>query len=169
MFLHQKRKNNFLCIDPGISGSGFAAFLEEHIFPVYVRNIYPLCDLKADYKIKANSVVSQLKDEIKRVQRLTKSGFNIVYIERPQSFHDTHRGMTAIRSDSLVKLSYFFGRISELFTEQGFKVNDVAIPKWKGSMKKAQVSSRVKNITGTEYKDHIIDSVGIGLWVKGKF
>ena len=157
-------KDVFLCCDPGSGGTGFALFSKQKLFPLNTHVVSPPQNIK-QWATAKRLVLLGVEDYL---EDLRDRGCQQLYIEKPQ-FMDTHVGITAARSDNLLKLIVIYSCIGLLAERLGYVVKDVKIPTWKGQLDKRKVSFRLEKILGATLPDHIADAVGIGLFLKGKF
>ena len=151
----------YLTIDPGITGTGFAVWdFKWRLIRCGV--ITP--PGKYSWEDKMHYIGHALTEHSYCVKR--------VYIEYPQVFGGVGGRMVSAKGD-----------LGKLFTTVGFilgylKCNFELVPviKWKGQLPKKVVNSRIHEILSTKEcallsanQSHDWDSVGIGLYVKGKF
>lgn len=155
-------EKHFLTCDPGSGGTGLALFSPEYIFPIDTHVVKsPVSNWWMNRKIVLFGVDEYLMD-------MKERGCKKFFIEKP-AFMESGKGLTAARSDSLVKLVVMYGTIVYLAEQKGYEVENISIVKWKGQMNKDMVNIRLKHILGVGFDDHISDAVGMGLWLKGKF
>lgn len=172
-----------MTIDPGArlnGGTGIARF--EHC---YYKNfngfVFEASKLYKDhcnfetYEERVSAICSQLvvgfgltPCDTTTLQPLSENV--IVFIERPK-FFDDNKGLTAAKSNSLFKLIYLYGRLTQLFMSLGYTVVPLEINHWKGHLSKAQTKQRLKrihtlssNVSGDE-----IDAIAMGYYILGKF
>ena len=91
-----------------------------------------------------------------------------VFYESP-SYFGTGYGKVAAKSGSLVKLSVIVGMLRATVTRRGIDVQKIEVRDWKGQMTKQATKLRVEKRLERKIDevDHIIDAIGIGLYVKG--
>jgi len=97
------------------------------------------------------------------------SGLSVVrfFYERPKVF-SSYKSIAAAESGSISKLAFFTGRLHEFFNSNfSSKVFPVDVIKWKGSLPKGVVHSRVEQVFGEKLtlSSHEIDAIGIGLFI----
>ncbi len=80
-------------------------------------------------------------------------------------------GMASASSGDIFKLTFLVGKFSRVCDDQhNCKFRPLEVNEWKGQMSKDLVSRRVANCLNIQpdaYGNHIMDSVGMGLFVKG--
>ena len=113
-----------------------------------------------DWREKMESVSKRLRI-ISRKYKATKT-----YIEQPRVFQGEFGSMVARRGD-VVKLSMIVGQIAG---RVGTPVEYVEIYDWKGNLPKDIVEKRVRRLLpGVKARSHEVDSIGMGLFLKGVF
>lgn len=90
-----------------------------------------------------------------------------VVIEFPEVWSASSVSMAAATTGSLFKLTFLIGRLGGISESQGARVSVVSPRAWKGQMSKEVVGRRVLRALGREYPDHVLDAVGMGLWLQG--
>ena len=149
-----------LTIDAGLNGTGVAIWTSRLTF-IKALNLY--APKKLEWQDKGHYIISKI------LQQRT-CGYNIknVYVEYPAFFQSVGGEMVARRGD-LVKLTWFVGLVCGVFYP--IKVNLITVMEWKGQLPKEVVERRIKKAHPeyVGYKDHCIDAIGIGLYVKGEF
>lgn len=113
---------------------------------------------------KVNSIVYQLDRALETTTPLS------LFFENP-SYFGQGAGKVAAQSGSLVKLTTLVGVVRALCVRRGIETVPVGVNEWKGQMSKQAVQKRVENRLGkpVDEVDHIVDAIGIGLFVQGKF
>ena len=91
-----------------------------------------------------------------------------VFYESP-SYFGAGMGKVAAQSGSLVKLSVIVGILRGSVTRRGIDVQKIEVRDWKGQMSKQATKQRVEKRLAKQINevDHIIDAIGIGLYVRG--
>lgn len=168
----RRRAEHALSVDPGISGTGFAVWhwdetWEQLVPPVQVGNLYPKYDKEfedSEWRWLAGAL--NLSEQLVRVQR----SWNCVrvFMEFP-SYFKSMGGQTTANSGALVKLSVLVGILAGTLKE----VNLVHVNDWKGQLPKVLVKHRIQRRLGEsackQFRAHMWDAVGIGLYMKGHF
>jgi len=155
-------KENFISLDPGSAGTGFALFLSGKA--PYETKILEYKNPEGTWQQRCDFICLALRHEIRQ-----RSWLRAVYCEQPQ-YMSTFKGITAAQSGSLFKLCTLYGRFIEIAYSLNVPFFPVEIPKYKGQLSKEQVKYRVSKILpGKVYTSHALDAVSIGLWVKGLF
>ena len=93
-----------------------------------------------------------------------------VFYESPSYFGSGH-GKVAAQTGALVKLSVIVGMLRATITRRGIDVQKIEVRDWKGQLTKEATKRRVEKRLEKQIEevDHIIDAIGIGLYVQGKF
>lgn len=150
-------------VDPGWAGTGICVwpiseFMSNKCIPIDAKNYYP-----------ARMKQEKFNQFIQGFGRLMNDT-SIVYIERPHFMESSAKGIASAREGGLMKLGIFAGTIQGIALISGAKVEWVEISRWKGTLDKKIVKSRIKKIwPGCHYKAHSIDAVGIGFHIMGLF
>jgi hypothetical protein len=136
----------FLCIDPGLSGTGIAVFNDKNLMAW--RNIYPKGET---FQQKSESLMREIP-----------LGFHTAFCEWPTGNFSGSKGLAARNTDALLKLCFLIGKLSTQFSE----FHLVPVIKWKGNLPKAVTQQRAEvyfKMTG--FTSHCADAVGIGKYV----
>lgn len=91
-----------------------------------------------------------------------------VAVEMPQNL-ESQKGKVAARRDDVIHLAYLVGMMSGTCNMRGVPFRPVPVKEWIGQMHKALVIKRIEKRLGIVYPNHIADSVGLGLYLKGHF
>lgn len=155
----------FVTIDPGLGGTGICLWHEDTLEPTMTA-IIKVPDSYGDWLVRSNIMSSNL-GEILKMQPLIQQ----VYIEYPLLMQTASGMASAIRGD-VFKLMFLVG----CFAQQVWNYNHEFVPlpvnDWKGQLPKEVVAKRVCQILRCEsdrYGDHVMDAVGMGLYLKGVF
>ena len=97
---------DFLCIDPGISGTGIAVINNWKL--VHWKNIWGKGETFVE---KADFIMEVLTEPDYEVEK--------VYIEWPNGQFSGSKGLAARNSNSILKLCYLIGRMAEYFKQEG--------------------------------------------------
>ncbi len=174
--LTQGGLGNFISIDPGLGGTGYAIWSRER------ANVLETPIVSSSIEAPSEGPIEMRMNWLCVALRKVCSDHKVVevVIEQPQ-FMEGGKGLVAARDGDLVKLSILTGAlIGQMWRwENG---NDVAasygthlvpVNQWKGNMSKELTDARVKqrlpkwrNGSGTSHES---DAVGIGLYAKGMF
>ncbi len=175
-----------MCLDPGIRGTGVTLWSSDDwdvlAGPIVCYNIYPKKKLVFPEEYYYPDCWSHLPDTrdkwIHRAQivncriRILIERFmpTHVYCEFP-AFFQSSGGQKTAKSGALVKLVFTVGATAETCRTLGIQFIPVPVNQWKGQLPKEVVEERVmkrlKGVPFAPFDDHCIDSVGIGLYVKG--
>jgi len=128
----------WLCLDPGISGTGYA-FLEGRKLLRY-GNVYPEKEYKT-WEQRSSSILIKL-----RIKLASLAVPNRVYIEWPSQFTGA-KGLAAANSNDILKLSCLIGRLAQFFLNGNADVLTVPVQRWKGNLPKDVVAKR-KRVRG---------------------
>lgn len=153
-------QKNFITVDIGgraNEGTAAAIFTKKDKAPTFTKTFYSSVEVW-EYRVNHICLIFD--------QFLTELNLQcMIFLEQPE-FWDTHKGMTAARSDSLFKLIFLYGRLYEICVRH--KCNPVGLPakEWKGQLSKDQVAFRIKKKLNMEFKGDVADAVGMGLYMK---
>jgi len=160
-------------IDPGTKTTG-VAFWDRETW----KDLVPPTDVFAIAASSANNWYTRMAGIIDALDGLFAERTVLrAYIELP-TFMQSHKGQTAAKSGSLVKLSAMFGAVYMSCHNIAAKVKPVRIVDWKGQLPKNVTERRIRKRLGNlEHEGGIgvsvpsdcWDAVGIGLWAKGHF
>lgn len=159
----QKPRYQFMTVDPGLGGTGWAVFAEGTILP-RAFGILNRPPPKLDWTDRAEWLAFCLEETIAEYPAPK------VYIEYPAYFASVGGEMVAKRGD-LCKLTYLVGMLAG---RGCLYANSILLPvnQWKGQLPKKVVENRVKKVLGNEfngkYPSHVYDSIGMGFYLKGK-
>ena len=160
----------FVCIDPGIQGSGLAVFNGKDLMPAKTA-VFKAKSVKETWINRASEIVDQLEDFL-----LDNLSIKKAYIELPTFFTSAKGASCATGKNGddsdLVKLSVLIGRFYELFLGLKIEVEFIRVNDWKCQLPKEvviqRISRRLKCSIDT-FPNHAADAVGMGLWVLGVF
>lgn len=153
-----------LSIDPGIGGTGWALWDEDswHLAEPPTQTGIFTGRSSQSWEQKIAYIVFGLRGVV-------PLNLSHTYIEYPAYFGTASGDMVARRGD-LVKLSYCVGFIAGSMPGT---VTLIPVNKWKGQLPKDIVARRIQKILGAnacrEFKSHVWDAVGVGLYAKGCF
>lgn len=151
--------NNFVAVDPGSEGTG-VAYYSNTDDPAIVAN---LSSNHKEWSMKCNEICYKFR------AFLMYHNPKYVFCEQPQ-FFESLTGITAMRSQTPIKLTVLFGRLWEISVSKGIEFIPVKINDWKGQLTKIQTANRVEALLNVRYKTtHETDAVAIGLYIKGMF
>ena len=151
----------WLCIDPGITGTGFAVFQDKNPEPIYVHDE----NKKAEWDVQIAILAREL-DRIVTVWQVMK-----VYCEYPE-WQESGKGAAAAIKGDIFKLSSVVGAFMGVCAIRNIRFIPVNVSWWKGQVSKSNVVKRIRGIlpesdwTYSEAR-HYTDAVGIGLYVLG--
>lgn len=163
----EKDNRAMLCLDSGVSGTGWSFFEHGEIIPKDAGNIYP--------PVRIKNWVDRLEYIGNHVQELIYHEYpneiDVVYAELAE-FWEGHAVSRAIsNNNNLAKLIACIGafhRICVDYTDKKIEFIPVTPMEWKGQVPKEEIASRIRNIIGPiRDKAHAIDAIGIGLWARG--
>lgn len=151
---------NFISVDPGSGGTGIAVWSDKD---------YPdrVCILQSKFKKwedKVRDIGIQFKFLLNKEHHI-----KIVYIEDPHYF-DTAMGRAVAIKGDLGKLTFIVGFFGGICFGENFPFALIPVKMWKGQLPKEIVMQRIKEKLGNkicrDYKSHVWDAVGIGLYIK---
>jgi len=151
----------FITIDIGgrkDAGTACALFSRENKIPTMTKTFFSSI---ASWDQRVNYICLTCKSFFKLIDRPC-----LVFTEKPE-FWETHKGMTAAKTESLFKLIYIYGRLHEVLISLGYTPVGILAKEWKGQLPKKIMKNRVERITGKKYTEDEADAVGIGLYLKG--
>ena len=166
---------NRFFIDPSIVSMGWAFWNYEDYQsknPPTATGLIKPDGCWKNWLSRSYNQVDKLEQIIDAMQEYKGDHNWMVFCEAPQ-FMEFHRGLTAARSGSLVKLSHLVGEIHYMCKSSiGGNFKLISIPEWKGQLPKSVVNYRIRSILGKEnckkFHTDIWDAVGMGLWQMGK-
>lgn len=163
---------NFVTIDPGLGGTGWALWSREsfsRLVPPHSSGSIELPSSMDDWPWQRRA--TQLAGLLWQV--LSCRAVGELYIEEP-AFHESGHGIAAARSGDLIKLAVTAGILVGAGCGAGNPpLTPIMVPisSWKGSVSKdiiaQRVMKRLPNWKPSTKTTHEMDAVGIGLFVKG--
>lgn len=148
-----------MSIDPGISGTGWCIWEKEDPKQFGIITAPSKLEWQQKGKLIANTILHEV----------SKYDVKFVYCEMP-AYHQSMGGLVTARSGALVKLSYLVGLISGAILPMDMGL--IAVRDWKGQLPKDVMNKRIEEILGKtkckQFKSHIWDAVGVGLYVQGR-
>jgi len=168
-----------LTVDPGVGGTGVAQW-SNPLWPDLVPPVTVDCFRPAKahantwtnggtWEERCDSIISQFTDLMISLQfpGTEESKVTIVHIEYP-ALMLSGGAVTATRGD-LVKLAVMVGRLAQVAQSRCGYYSFLPVNEWKGTMPKKVVDRRIEHRLGMKFDEHISDSVGMGLYLKGHF
>ncbi len=163
--VHKKSPTAFrLTIDPGVN-IGWALWSKEE----WSRHQYP--QRNGCLSRSSGGVWKSTVAELYRLfdRQLAVSGeIKEAYMEMPEYFADANAVATST-SGALVKLSMVAGGVQALLAVRRIPLTLIGIRDWKGQLPKHIVEQRIRTRIRMpeDLPDHVVDAIGIGLWVQG--
>lgn len=156
--------NKILSFDPGFSGTGWAAWSvadwKKTVPPLKNGVIHP--PHRGCLEDRGESLFKMV-DEL-----LTEFVPTRTIIEWPQFFAFSGKGQTTASSGSLGDLYLAASIIACCSWKHRSPTTFLTPTEWKGQLTKDQIDFRVRStIGGHDYKNHALDAIGLGLFVKG--
>lgn len=165
------RQANYLSIDPGLYGTGYAVWNTQHwcllVPPIRVGVFSPM---------RQGNFLERATLQAEQVEALCKKeGVTKVWIEFPVFYASSAGGYMVAATGDLLKLCACAGAIA---SRTGCLVVPVPVSRWKGQLPKKVVIKRIRSTLGDltcerleakGLRDDAWDAVGIGLWAKGWF
>lgn len=157
-----KDKWSWLTVDPGLNGTGWAHWRNQHLQEVGIINAASA----------RGSVVDRSRDIGGRVAALAVERYAVVVACEWPAFHGSVAGEMVAKRGDLVKLTFLVGVIAGMVAPKPFM--PVEINRWKGQLPKTVVLDRVCDILGEGtmellgVRSHAVDAVGIGLHLLGR-
>lgn len=153
-----KRSMNYITVDPGITGTGWATWNAKWKL---LSNGVITAPGKYSFEEKTTHIANKLYAVRCKYSTLK------LFIEYPAVFGGASGQMVAMRGD-IVKLAWFVGYVCAHIDIPVFEL--VPVIKWKGQLPKSVVIHRIKKLLpGVNAKSHDWDAIGIGLYKKGVF
>lgn len=133
-------------------------------------------DKKADWPIRANSIITQVTNSLSTYMKLSGSrhtfndGNKLMIIELPTRYF-SEKGEAANNSDATIKIAAIAGMFSLLGQHRGFHVEFITAPEWKGNVTKEITQRRVSKHWGVpvDTDDNEADAIGIMDWYFRRF
>lgn len=175
--------NRVMTTDPGISGTGVVIWeSEEGFLPnpdrlVTARNITARgAEVR---RVATFGWIEKVKDIVDRCASMADDyGVTQAYCEFPAFHGGTAAGQMVAAKGDLVKLTYFVGWWSAVMMSMGIVPRMVTVQEWKGQLPKSVSHRRIRHIMQRRHVDtrslgkmssHVLDAIGIGLYVAGVF
>lgn len=146
------RQDNFLSIDPGVRTFGMAHFVDGVL---------------TESNVIRKKNISEVIDEILFLMEVHQCPVAIEGQERQMG----PAGWASYAKGNLFHLAYVTGAAVGFTTIYGLDAYIVLPSRWKGSLSKDQVKTRIRLVPGYEHvslRDHEADAIGIGLWIMGR-
>lgn len=153
---------HYITIDPGLQGTGFAIWSSSKHKLALHGSISPR-NKKAPVELRALELSERLVQLSKEYDLI-----ETVYFELPASW-----GGVSDKSQAVVKLTLAAGiLVGTMCRVYGCGAKAVPVADWKGQLPGDICCQRVATKMGwavSEYSDHDLDAVGIGLYIQGRF
>jgi len=165
MLKHDTKKlacrNQLLCIDPGLGGTGLAFWdrLDQDLLPTETHVIKCSQNIK-DLVDRCDVIATKIEQKSPWFPRYA-------LIEFPKPMASQKKGIASLLKGDLLKLSYLCGVLADRLTQMSCTVHLIT-PDWKGSMNKKVLARRLTKALGRTFKNHEADAVGMGLALMGK-
>ena len=155
-----------LIVDPGVSGTGWAYWLDISRDGNRSANMPFLSDSKIPKKtgFDAVEILWAWFDGVVDVLRP-----KIVVIEFPELWSSSGVSLSSAAKGDLFKLTYLIGGFGRIVSKRTNRAPVLVTPtEWKGQLPKKAVDARIKRSLGKKYKNHESDAVGMGLCLQGE-
>jgi hypothetical protein len=140
---------NWLCIDPGISGTGWAEFKSSKLVGWGIER-----SNKLTWQERAREIMIRMEQRAKNAEK--------VFCEWPTGRFSGAAGLAASNTDALLKLCFLIGALEVACGS----LTLVSVQTWKGQLPKEIVQKRAERFFKTTgFKSHAADAVGIGQFV----
>jgi hypothetical protein len=157
-----------LSVDVGNAGTGLAFWQDSRwedrrALPTAVLNLYAPKAVEG-WQERAEFLCSAFDETLK------SRAVVHVYIEEPEFWQGSVKGMTAATKGDLIKLVHLVGMYHGVCLKRGIPVTLIPVSVWKGQLPKPVVISRIKaRLPGVKASSHSWDAIGIGLHARGLF
>lgn len=154
-------------VDPGLGGTAISLWQEttwEEASHPYHTQVYS-APKGLEWLDRARLTVNSIE------KVLSRYAVSEVWIEYP-GFHKSAGGQASATRGDVFKLMFLVGMLADRFEIRGTRFHPLEVNQWKGTLSKEAVAVRVGRILDCDpkrYGNHIMDSVGMGLFVKGFF
>lgn len=161
--MSRSRAGKVFSIDPGLSGTGWAYWLDGVLLEVGIVHDKAKDDVLA---ARCAGIAEQFIGYIGPM----RSPDVDVFIEMPQAMANA-KGIAA-QAGAVYKLTFLVGYLARAVYP--CEVTVVQPIEWKGQLPKDVVQRRVERILGVKtcralnIRSHVWDAVGIGLWAHGR-
>jgi hypothetical protein len=166
------KATHVIAIDPGLQGTGYAAFDHGRLVDVTVFST-PSAERDRDWWERGASIAEKVLALALVHFRDVPRSRCLVVSEYPQHFGTAGSSM-GFKTGDLVRLAHLVGTIHGT-TSGRANFFPVEVNTWKGQLPKALVTERLQQSIGKQLcaelgvTSHAWDAVGIGMWALGKF
>lgn len=141
---------NWLAVDPGVSGTGWALFKGVKLVDWGI-----ITSKETTWERRVRDIVSRMRGNI-------WAQGDRVFCEWPTGRFTSAAGLAAANSDAMLKLTFLIGALDNQLN--GIEL--IPVQRWKGQLPKEVVQKRAEKFFGvTGFKSHAADAVGIGQFV----
>ncbi len=155
-----------ITVDPGISGTGIATWAPDRLAPVYTKSII-IPEPREDWVER----MRLMSEEFYQTLKAQQESISKVYIEYPKLMQ-TASGMASAQRGDVFKLMCFVGVLAAQCWRYNTEFIPLPVNDWKGVLPKGVVAQRVAarlKCSARAYPNHVMDAVGMGLYLKGEF
>lgn len=153
----------YMTVDPGLSGTGLAVWVPDSDQPLLTKSLS--LNSKLEHYKRSRSYKRLFAEFIDYETK----GIEVCYIEWPRMFESAGGHMSSAKGD-IHKLVFLVSCFANACWERGIEYRELPVNDWKGTMSKEMVAERVADrllCDPKEYPNHVMDAVGMGLYVKG--
>lgn len=144
---------NWLAIDPGLSGTGWASFRDKNLIRWGI-----ISQKGKNFEERSQHILDGFYGE---AYELWKNCNGPIFIEWP-----SFQTMEAQNTGSIIKLAFLIGRLYDRFHWVLSDPKLIPVIKWKGQLPKAVTQARAEVFFGMKgFKSHAADAVAIGQYV----
>lgn len=176
------KSGSILTVDPGVGGTGLSLWNKDRWHtangPIWCGNITPGRGPQ-DWLARVDRLCDKLHDFMIEWSLWGESGVTYgpvveAYMEMPKFFSDKAAGTMVAETGDLIKLAYISGAIGQVIHNHEVILHHIRVDQWKGQLGKPIVIERIKKrlpgiVQELNPKSHSWDSIGLGLWAKGRF
>lgn len=176
-------RHGLVCIDPGLTGTGWAVFYDSNTTADYTKfsppgrtgciraQAAPHCKDSArmgktyySVSTRASSIARELAQHIACCECSPTHQWTCI-LETPTVWGSDPRGFQSNQRGDLIKLSVLIGMIYSTLNKRfpRMEIRLTTPQEWKGQLSKDVTMLRIQSVLGCTFPNHIADAVGMGL------
>lgn len=156
-------KTNFLSVDPGWN-TGLAYWQGDNKLPWVDIITEPGKNKKL--KLEEDRIEWMFQKFEAKIKALPPV-YDKCFIEGSELWTSSPVSMAAAARGDTFGLAYIIGGYMFTCMKYRLGVEIINPKKWKAQLNRLKLTYRLNTLLGVEYKEHIREAVGLGLWVKG--